>query len=111
MSILTKIKDGFKDIATLDIATVTGEIKLTNAANKTTWESLVTEASNTIRSSDLTVVAFTHSQWDCDSVNFVKDDLSPAQQELLKSHQNMVTAAHETRRKAVEMLKGIKGLD
>ena len=111
MSILSKIKDGFKDIATLDVATVTGTIQLTNTADGISWESLVNDDASKIQSANLNVVAFTHSQWDCDSVNFVKEELTPGEQELLLSHQNTVTATHETRRKAVEMLLEIGGLD
>jgi hypothetical protein len=100
-----EIKEAIKDIATLDVVTTTGSIQF--AANELVnvdWEKMAEAVSKKIKAADINVVAFTHSQWDCDSFIFVKTPLSEEEQKLVESHAAVVDAAHATRREAVKML-------
>lgn len=124
MSIIEKIKRGFKDIATLDVVTLTGDITVETAKNsaaeaaptaatkdeKTSWETLLTDVGDKVFTQKLSVVAYTHSQWDCDSVNFVKFDPTPGDKLLIEAHKETVKSAHESRRAAVKMLADVADL-
>lgn len=110
-----KIKKAIEDTATLDVVTTTGSITLTaddmpvDDKGNVKWEDLADKVSAKIRNAKVEVVAFTHSQWDCDSFIFVKSDLSPAEKTLLESHAATVDAAHATRREAVKMVGELIG--
>jgi hypothetical protein len=104
---LDSIRDSLKDIATLDVVTTIGNIKLTTADTNgmTNWEELADKVSEKIKEADIEVVAYTHSQWDCDNFTHVKKDLSDAEKLLVETHNATVDSAHELRREAVKVLK------
>ena len=52
----------------------------------------------------LKVVAYTHAQWDCDSVNFVKEGASESEQVLIESHRKAVESAHRVRYEALKFV-------
>lgn len=108
MAWIDKIRDAIADTATLDVVTTTGSIKLTAAdMDGVNWEQMADTVSAKIKAAEVDVVAFTHSQWDCDSFVFVKNNLSDAEKVLVDAHGASVQAAHETRREAVKMLADI----
>jgi hypothetical protein len=105
------IKDAIKDTVTLDVVTTNGKITMTAAEMEdTNWEQLADKVSEKIKSAEINVVAYTHSQWDCDSFMFVQEGLPETEKMLLESHAATVNAAHATRREAVKMVANlIKG--
>lgn len=103
-----KIKDAIADTITLDVVTTTGSIKLTAESMKDKkWEELADVVSAQLKAAELDVVAFTHTQWDCDAFAFVKSDLTESEQALVDAHAASVDSAHATRREAVKMLAEI----
>lgn len=106
------IRDSLKDIATLDVVTTTGNITLTTAdmggdGAPTNWEDIADKVSAKIKSADIEVVAYTHSQWDCDNFTHVKKDLSEGEKLLVETHNATVDSAHELRREAIKVLKDL----
>jgi hypothetical protein len=103
---IEKIRESLDDIATLDVVTTTGNITLTSAdlGDVTNWENLADKVSQKIKSAEIEVVAYTHSQWDCDNFTHVKKDLSEAEKLLVQSHNATVDSAHELRREAIKVL-------
>lgn len=107
MAWIDKIKDAIKDTKTLDVVTTTGTITLTSAdMGAGNWEDIADKVSEKIKAAEISVVAYTHSQWDCDTFMFVKASASDEEQKLVESHAAVVDAAHATRREAVKMLAG-----
>jgi len=107
-----KIKDAIKDTTSLDVVTTNGSIQLTAAdmAGGGGWEKIAEKVSEKIKAANVNVVAYTHSQWDCDTFMFVKENLSEAEQNLVESHAAVVDASHATRRETVKLLKDFVGL-
>lgn len=102
---IDKIKDAISDTTTLDVVTTTGSIELTAADMADPgWEKIADKVSEKIKAANISVVAYTHSQWDCDTFMFVKTSPSDEEQKLVESHAAVVDAAHATRREAVRML-------
>jgi hypothetical protein len=105
-----KVAAEIKDLATLDVMTLSGTINLavTGAGGNSQgidptafYERLKTEAAS---GSTIQVVAFTHKEVDSDSVVFVRSD---ADSKLLAAHQEMVKAADQAR---MDFLKFVGGL-
>ena len=103
------VADAIKDIATLDVMTLSGTINLTvpgGGANQgidptAFFERLKTEA---VSGTTIQVVAFTHKEADSDSVVYVRSD---ADSKLVSAHQEMVKAAEQAR---LDFLKFLGGL-
>lgn len=105
MAWIDKIKAAIEDTTTLDVVTTTGSIQFTaNEMANLDWEKIADAVSKKIKGADINVVAYTHSQWDCDTFIFVKTSPSDEEQKLVESHAAVVDAAHATRREAVRML-------
>lgn len=105
MSWKSKIEEAMKDTTTLDVVTTTGSIKLTaNDMASQGWGKIAEAVSAKIKKAELNVVAYTHTQWDCDTFMFVKSSPSDEEQKLVESHAAVVDAAHATRREAVKMM-------
>jgi hypothetical protein len=115
MSMFDKIKtavdsfgDAIKDIVTLDVVTLTGEV--TVKPEDGSQEIDLQELYKTIEKKAavdgvLELVAFTHVDLDADSINFVKRDLAEEQRALLIAHHEAVKAAQETRAGVVAMIR------
>lgn len=105
--VIKAIKDAVGDFTTLDVVTLTGEIKITSSVadggKKIDLKKLYQEIASKAES-DLQVVAFTHIDFDCDSVCFVKKEYEV---ELLEAHRKMVETAQQTRQAVIDMLKAI----
>jgi len=98
-----------KDIVTLDVVTLTGEITIDAALDdnqKIDLQELykAIEKGASVQGK-LDIVAFTHVDLDADAVNFVKRDLTPEQKGLLMAHGESVKAAQETRAGVVAMIR------
>lgn len=107
------IKDGVTDLTSLDVVTLTGQIKVqTDSTNKVDlgkiYEELSKQAAKT--DSDIAVVAFTHVSLDRDAVQFVQSGLSEEEKALVGSHVQMVTAAQEARLAMIRTFKDLVGI-
>lgn len=115
----TRIGDFLKDTVTLDVLTLTGTVKLTaqeadvpavgdGAAKKSLdWDGLfakITEQLKLEQGSEVEVVAYTHSEWDCDSVNYIKKGLGPEETNIVEGHNSAVESAHKSRFAALEFI-------
>ena len=111
-SLKEKIVDFINDTATLDVITLSGNIELVSDADNATAEKADKEAFNwdgifkkvvaglkDQGSTEVSLVAYTHSEWDQDSVNYVARD---ADVKLVEAHGKTVAAAHESRMNAVK---------
>lgn len=114
----TKIQEFVTDVTTLDVLTLTGDITLVTdsaydeAAKKFNWDTMfkgIAEKLKTAAASELEVVAYTHAEWDLDSVNFVKRDLNAAQSNLVAAHNAAVESAQKSRFEAVKIIAGLVG--
>ena len=113
-TIKTAAEDAVNDLTTLDVITVTGTIDISaNVKNgkinlKNVYKDIVNNSKGTTNAkAKMKVVAFTHLDFDCDSVNFAKENLTEAQEMLLKAHRETVSVAQETRLAVVKMIKEV----
>lgn len=119
-TLLARINSFVEDVATLDVLTVTGSLELIDvagaydaAAGGFRWDTLMENVTKGMKPSDankLEVVAYTHAEWDFDSVNFVKKELSAGDQTLVTAHHAAVEAAQKSRFEAVRIVAGLVGL-
>lgn len=94
------IKTFFEDLATLDVVTMTGEIKL-EIDDVTGFENIVAKLKE--KGSTVHTLAVSHHEIDYDAAIFVKENLSESEKELLEMHVETVKAAQEMRNKVVEL--------
>ena len=110
MSLFEKIKDGVEkmigDVTTLDVATFTGDIEVSNAKEgtdlklKQLWTNLQKDADLQAK---LKVVAFTHIDADHDTLNFLTNDRDIDFDQLYAAHTKAVKTAQEARKAILEM--------
>lgn len=114
-----KIKKFVGDVATLDVITLSGDIALVAdqynaAAKKFDWDTLFTNIAAKMKTTGdtarLEIVAYTHAEWDLDSVNFVRKDLSEGDKDLLAAHNAAVEAAQKSRFEAVKVVASLLGV-
>lgn len=111
-SLKQKIIDFINDTATLDVITLSGAIELVTAADAASddkkekemfdWDKIFEKVQTGMQSSQdntISIVAYTHAEWDQDSVNYVAKD---ADVKLVEAHGKTVAAAHESRINAVK---------
>ncbi len=119
-TLAARITEFVADVVTLDVITLTGDIKLVNktvtydeAKKKLNWNDLfrkVAEGMQPDSANKLEVVAYTHAEWDLDSVNFVKKDLSDSEKDLIAAHHSAVEAAQKSRFEAVRIIGDLLGV-
>ena len=111
-SISQKIKKFIDDTATLDVLTLSGKITLVapkaqaggqgaNAAKDLDMDKLFKDVLGKLQTkstTEVSVVAYTHAEWDQDSVNYVAEGANP---DLVQNHRETVSAAHDSRVKAL----------
>lgn len=104
-SLKQKIADFVEDIATLDVLTLTGEIKLLGADEtkpvgelKDLFQNVVKNMS-AAKTNELQVVAYTHVEFDYDTVLYADKNASAA---LLEAHKDAVESAQTGRSEAVK---------
>jgi len=71
------------------------------------WDTLVAQVTANMaatKESGLKVVAYTHAEFDCDSVNFVKESPTEADKVLIANHATMVEAAQRSRFEALKYM-------
>jgi len=116
-SLKSRLAKFIEDVATLDVITLSGSIALDNTVTEASGEENGEDALNwdklfekitagMVPSADnkLEVVAYTHAEWDCDSVNYVASDISEEDQHLIETHAKTVEAAHRNRYEALQFI-------
>jgi hypothetical protein len=109
-SLKQKVVDFVNDTATLDVITLTGTIDLVTdqdvpddqTKEMFKWDEIFKKVAAKMKSSEdttVSIVAYTHAEWDQDSVNYVAKD---ADVKLVEAHGKTVAAAHESRMNAIK---------
>jgi hypothetical protein len=111
-SLKQKIVDFVNDTATLDVITLSGSLALVTEQDGPTeanrhketfdWDGIFKKVADGMKDADdnaVSIVAYTHAEWDQDSVNYVARD---ADTKLVEAHGKTVAAAHESRVNAVK---------
>jgi len=109
-SLKSKVVDFINDTATLDVITLSGSIELVTEQEDSSdadkemfaWDKIFEKVAKAMKSSQdntVSIVAYTHAEWDQDSVNYVARD---ADVKLVEAHGKTVAAAHESRMNAVK---------
>jgi len=111
-SLKQRIVDFINDTATLDVITLSGSIELVTDKDAASddqkdkemfnWDNIFKKVQTGMQSKDdntVSIVAYTHAEWDQDSVNYVAKD---ADVKLVEAHGKTVAAAHESRLNAVK---------
>jgi hypothetical protein len=114
-TLTSKISDFVNDVATLDVLTLTGDIAfVANEYDKTEksfkWDAIFEQMAAQMQpaaANKLEVVAYTHAEWDLDSVNFVRKDPSESDKILIEAHNQAVSAAQKSRFEAVKLVAEI----
>lgn len=122
-----RIEKFVEDTVTLDVITFTGQVVLTpvfavppGAAvgeakatpAKFNFDELFKKVVEQMTIGDTTkleLVAYTHAEWDMDSVNFVRKDPSLTEVKLIEAHQAAVAAAQKSRFEAVKLVADLIG--
>lgn len=118
-TIRDRIADFVADTVTLDVLTLTGTVTLEPKAGtsapadaKVKWDDLFKHLAAQMQAADsnkIAVVAYTHLEWDADSVNFVREG-DGGDKALLDSHMAAVAAAQKARmdglKTAAEIVQG-----
>lgn len=110
-TIADQIKDAAVDFTTLEVTTVTGEVAqiLDTKGKFKLKESLVKSLSNKSGTTKgkIVLVAHTHIDFDHDTVNFVKSNLTAAEKDLFELHEAAIISAHEARKSFLRFLKEV----
>lgn len=110
-AVFTRIKDAADDIASLDVVTLTGDVDIQGSNNKVDLKKLYqTIQANAISKTNMSLVAYTHLDFDSDAVLFVKGALSEGEKPLVDAHNAMVKASQEARLAFVRAIKDVIGL-
>lgn len=107
VSFKEKLIDFLNDTATLDVLTLSGTIELVASTqtpppdpDEFKWDDIFSNLAKQLKtkSTEVSIVAYTHAEWDQDSVNYVA---AGADATLLEAHNKTVAAAHEARMNAL----------
>ena len=107
-----KVADFVEDTVTLDVLTTTGTIDLVLPKDKKNpktdgkafdWDAIFERVAAELKpdgdATKVSIVAYTHAEWDQDSVNFVASNADP---DLVDAHGKTVAASHEARMKGLK---------
>ena len=106
---IKRLEEVGEDLATLDVATLSGSVKVTVDGDKIDFKALVKsiQAEVTKAQGTVQIVAFTHIDIDKDAVQFVKSGLTAEEAPLIDAHNEMVKTSQEARMSVVNFLKGL----
>ena len=116
-NIIERAEEGVDDLTTLDVTTLTGSITIEGSMLdeegkidlKKLYKAISEKATPDDGAGKLEIVAFTHIDFDCDSVYFVQEDLSEQDRKLIEHHEAAVKTARDTRQAFVNMIKELLG--
>ena len=103
--ILEDVKKGIKDLATLEVVTLTGDIKsLISEKGEIPWDTLIKKSK--AAQGSIQLVAATHTKIDSDTVQFVTSSTLENMDYLIRIHEAAVQSARENRQAVIEFVKG-----
>lgn len=106
---LDSLGNAIKDLSSLDVTTLSGDITAIYATQQGEFDlqSVLTELSKTDSTlrGKVYVVASTHLSIDQDATQFVKADLKPEEQSLVKTHLETVKTSLEARNSFLNFAK------
>ena len=113
--IANKIKKLGVDFTTLEVTTLTGDVKHiintgTGPNKKTSFDmkNVVAKLNQTGKTKgEIVLVAHTHIDFDHDTVNFIKSDLGKEGKQLFELLQTAVSTAHEARNGFLSFLSDV----
>ncbi len=111
-----QIREAVVDFSTLEVTTLTGDVTqiikpdpTDTKKNKFDFKSVVTELKNTsgTTKAKIHLVAHTHIDFDHDTVNFVKADITNDERNLFILHQAAIDSAQIARKSFLNFLKEV----
>jgi len=113
--IADQLKDTVVDFTTLEVTTLTGDVKHiintgTGSNKKTSFDmkNVVSKLNQTgSTKGKIELVAHTHIDFDHDTVNFIKSDLGKQGKQLFELHQTAVGTAHQARNGFLSFLQDV----
>lgn len=111
-----QIREAVVDFSTLEVTTLTGDITQIikpdpsdNKKNRFDFKNVVTELKNTAGTTKAKIhlVAHTHIDFDHDTVNFVKANITNDERNLFILHQAAIDSAQIARRSFLNFLKEV----
>lgn len=106
---LDQIGDAIKDLATLDVVTLSGQLDQTIADKNGVlkdWSAYMGGGAGAA-AGKIQLIAATKIEIDADTTNFVTSTQPENLDDLLKIHKDAVAASMESRRAAIEFVKGM----
>ena len=107
-AIAKKISDTAVDFTTLEVTTLTGDVnQIINAQGKFKLkQDLIKTLGNKTGTTKgkIKLLAHTHIDFDHDTVNFVKSDLTDQEKDLFVLHESAIISAHEARKSFLRFL-------
>jgi hypothetical protein len=106
---IDRLRSAGEDLATLDVATLSGSVEIKLAGDKIDFDALVKSIQDQVTKVDGTVqiVAFTRIDLDKDAIQFVKSGLSDDDKPLVAAHNEMVKTSQEARLAVVRFIKDV----
>ncbi len=101
-----KLNEAVQDLTSLHVQTFTGELTA-NIDGATEFKSIHALIDQAKTNGEIKLVAESLAQFDGDSYNFVKQDLTEVPPIALEVHKNAVKAGIETRLGLLELFKGL----
>ncbi|MEL6922728.1 MAG: hypothetical protein AAFO94_01690 [Bacteroidota bacterium] len=108
--IAKKIKAGARDFTTLEVTTLSGEVnQILNADGKFKLKDVVKTLSNKsgTTKAKIQLVAHTHIDFDNDTINFVKKELTTDERNLFALHESAILSAQTARKSFLRFLMEI----
>ena len=113
--IADQIKDLTVDFATLEVTTLTGDVKHIintgtgqNKKTKFDMKNVISKLNQSGKTKGgIELVAHTHIDFDHDTVNFIKSDLGKQGKQLFDLHQTAVGTAHQARNGFLSFLQDV----
>lgn len=107
---LKSLNEAVKDLTSLHVQTYTGELNVdieNEDGDKKGFSDIRSEIQQNKQNGTITLVAESLAQFDGDSYNFVKKDLSDVPSTALDVHKNAVKAGIETRMGLLNLFKDL----
>ena len=104
---LDDLGDAIKDLSTLDVVTLSGELNVGIAENGVLmdWSRFMSQQGNA--QGNVTLIAATKIEIDADATNFITSTQPANFDALMKVHNASVQSAIESRRAVVELIKSL----
>ncbi len=107
--IASKLKNAVLDFTTLEVTTLTGEVKHIMDGNSKKFLSTenILKKIKTTAEGEVDLIAHTQIHFDHDTINFVKAGMKKSEKELFLLHQDAIRSANEGRNGFLGLLQKI----